>query len=37
MGLTALPEAVLALPERERLAWLFGRRAVEGVEPAGLI
>ena len=37
MGLTALPDAVLTLPERERLAWLFGRRALEGVEPAGVI
>ena len=37
MGLTVLPEAVLALPEPERLAWLFGRRTVDGVEPAGLI
>ena len=37
MGLTGLPDAVLALPERERLAWLFGRRAVDGVDPAGLI
>lgn len=37
MGLTSLPDAVLALPERERLAWLFGRRTVDGVDPAGLI
>jgi maleylpyruvate isomerase len=37
MGLTGLPDAVLALPERERLAWLFGSRVVEGVDPAGVI
>ena len=37
MGLTTLPEAVLALPEHERLAWLFGRRRVDGVEPAGVM
>ena len=37
MGMTMLPDAVLALPERERLAWLFGRRRVEGVEHAGVI
>ena len=37
MGLTTLPQPVLSLPEHERLAWLFGRRVVEGVEPAGLI
>ena len=37
MGLTSLPQAVLSLPEPERLAWLFGRRVVDGVEPAGLI
>jgi maleylpyruvate isomerase len=37
MGLTSLPDAVLRLPERERLAWLCGRRTIEGVEPAGLM
>jgi maleylpyruvate isomerase len=37
MGMTTLPDAVLALPERERLAWLFGRRQVDGVQPAGVI
>ena len=36
MGLTSLPEAVLELPEHERLAWLCGRRTVDGVEPAGV-
>jgi maleylpyruvate isomerase len=37
MGLTTLPEAVLELPERERLAWLCGRRSVEGIAPAGVL
>jgi maleylpyruvate isomerase len=37
MGLTSLPDDVLRLPERERLAWLCGRLAVEGVEPAGVM
>lgn len=36
MGLTPLPAEVLRLSEHERLAWLFGRRAVEGVDPAGV-
>jgi maleylpyruvate isomerase len=35
MGLTALPDAVLALPEPDRLAWLWGRLAVAGVDPSG--
>ena len=37
MGLTSLPAAVLDLPEHERLAWLCGRRVIEGVEPAGVM
>lgn len=37
MGLTALPAPVLALPEHERLAWFFGRRSVDGVDPAGIL
>jgi maleylpyruvate isomerase len=36
MGSTELPAAALALPDRHRLAWLLGRRAVEGLEPAGV-
>ncbi len=36
MGLTTLPDAVLALPPHERLAWLLGRSEVPGVEPARL-
>lgn len=35
MGMTALPDAVLALPEHDRLAWLWGRLAVDGVAPSG--
>jgi maleylpyruvate isomerase len=37
MGLTSLPDPVLELPEYGRLAWLFGRVVVAGVEPAGVI
>ena len=37
MGLTVIPEAVLSLPEHERLAWLCGRRTLDGVEPAGVL
>jgi maleylpyruvate isomerase len=36
MGLTPLPNEVLAIPEYERLAWLLGRLDVEGVPPAGV-
>lgn len=36
MGLTELPPAVLALTPTERLAWLLGRREIEGLEPAGI-
>jgi hypothetical protein len=32
-----IPEAVLSLPEHERLAWLCGRRTLDGVEPAGVL
>lgn len=34
MGLTDLPPAVRRLPDAEKLAWLMGRLAVDGVEPA---
>jgi maleylpyruvate isomerase len=37
VGLTGRSDAVLAPPERGRAAGLFGRRSVEGVEPAGVI
>lgn len=37
MGLTDLPTAALALPPHERLAWLLGRRAVAGLDPAGVM
>jgi hypothetical protein len=33
MGLTRLPAAVVALPPHERLAWMLGRLAVDGVAP----
>jgi maleylpyruvate isomerase len=36
MGLTALPDAALAVPPHERLAWLMGRGSIEGLEPAGI-
>ena len=36
MGLTEFPETVLRLAPHERLAWLCGRRVVDGVEPAGV-
>jgi maleylpyruvate isomerase len=35
MGMTTLPDAVLALPEPDRLAWLWGRLTVPGVDPSG--
>jgi maleylpyruvate isomerase len=35
MGLTTLADAVHSLPEPERLAWLWGRAVVPGVEPSG--
>ena len=37
MGLTTLPAAALALPEHERVAWMVGRTAPAGLEPAGII
>lgn len=36
MGLTTLPPGALALPEHERVAWLVGRAAPQGLEPAGI-
>ncbi len=36
MGLTTLPEAVLGVPEHDRLAWLSGRSTIDGVDPAGV-
>lgn len=35
MGMTQLPDAVLALAEHDRLAWLWGRFAIDGVTPSG--
>jgi maleylpyruvate isomerase len=37
MGATRLPDAVLATPPNERLAWMFGRLDIAGVQPAGLL
>jgi maleylpyruvate isomerase len=36
MGLTTLPAAALALPPAQRLAWLWGRIEVAGLQPAGV-
>ncbi len=36
MGMTPLPEAALARPPHERLAWLLGRASIEGLDPAGV-
>ena len=36
MGMTTLPDAALAAPPHERLAWLLGRTAIAGLEPAGI-
>jgi maleylpyruvate isomerase len=36
MGMTPLPEAALAVPPAERLAWMMGRVEIEGLSPAGL-
>ena len=36
MGLTSLPPEALAAPPAQRLAWLLGRLAIEGLEPAGI-
>lgn len=37
MGLSGLPEPVRALDEHDQLAWLLGRRQLDGVPPAGLL
>ncbi len=36
MGLTALAPVALGLSEHERVAWLLGRTAVDGLEAAGI-
>ncbi len=36
MGLTNLPAAALALSPHDRLAWLWGRLVVDGLQPAGI-
>jgi len=37
MGLTELPAAALAVPAHERVAWLLGRTAIDGLPEAGII
>jgi maleylpyruvate isomerase len=37
MGLTTMPPEALAVPPHERLAWLLGRREIDGLEPAGVL
>lgn len=37
MGLTGLPSEALAVDPTTRLAWLFGRVEIEGLEPAGVL
>jgi maleylpyruvate isomerase len=36
MGMTGLPHEALRAPPHVRLAWLLGRTAIEGLEPAGV-
>ncbi len=36
MGLTALPASALAVSPHERLAWLWGRLDIAGLQPAGV-
>jgi maleylpyruvate isomerase len=36
MGLTTLPPEALAAQQTHRLAWLMGRAAIDGLEPAGI-
>ncbi|MGA7757576.1 MAG: maleylpyruvate isomerase family mycothiol-dependent enzyme [Ilumatobacteraceae bacterium] len=36
MGMTALPPSALALAPAQRLAWLMGRAAIEGLDPAAI-
>ncbi len=37
MGLTGLPTEALAVSDHQRAAWLLGRAAIDGLEPAGLM
>ena len=37
MGMTALPPEVLAVSERDRVAWLLGRRSIPGIGDAGIM
>lgn len=36
MGMTKLPPEAMAVPPAQRLAWLLGRAAIDGLEPAGI-
>ena len=36
MGMTTLPPLALAAPPSDRLAWLMGRSAIDGLDPAGV-
>lgn len=36
MGVVGLPERALAQPPARRLAWLFGRVTIDGLDPAGI-
>jgi len=36
MGMTGLPPAALAAPPHQRLAWLLGRGAIDGLPEAGI-
>ena len=36
MGMTHLPDRALRAPPPERLAWLMGRTAIDGLDPAGI-
>jgi len=36
MGMTPLPDRALAAPPPQRLAWLMGRAAIDGLAPAAI-
>ena len=36
MGMTPLPDRALAVPPPQRLAWLMGRAAIDGLAPAAI-
>ena len=37
MGFDDMPQAAIAVSERQRLAWLLGRSEIAGLDPAGLM